>query len=80
MSELRDTVVETIEIALVELKNIAQPRDLAELHELLLDTKDAADDDQLRRIAAQVESLRSFCEGRHDSGAGGLATGTRAKR
>jgi hypothetical protein len=62
---LRDAVIETIEIALVELRPIAQPRDMAELNELLLDAKDAATDESLSRIATQVASLRKFCEGRH---------------
>jgi hypothetical protein len=70
MSELRESVVEMIEVALVELKGIAQPPDMAQLSELLLDAKETDDEELLGRIAAQVKSLRSFCEGRHDSDAG----------
>jgi hypothetical protein len=64
----RDEVIELIEVALVELKGIAQPRDLAQLRELLLDAKDADDSEQLMRILEQAKGLRKFCEGRHDSG------------
>ena len=70
MSDLQESVVETIEIALVELRGIAQPRDIAQLSELLLDAKDTEDVEQLERIRQQVNALRSFCEGRHESGAG----------
>jgi hypothetical protein len=72
MSQLRDAVVDTIEIALVELRQVAQPRDLAQLSELLLDAKDAEDDEQLERIHAQAKSLRKFCESRRASGSGSL--------
>jgi hypothetical protein len=70
VSALRDEVILTIEVALVELKAIAQPRDLAQLNELLADAKDAEDSEQLMRILEQAKSLRAFCEGRHDSGSG----------
>jgi hypothetical protein len=66
----RDEVIENIEVALVELKGIAQPRDLAELGELLLDAKDAHDAEQLQRIHEQAKSLRAFCEKRHTSSSG----------
>ncbi len=75
MSQLRDSVVDMIEIALVELRAVAQPRDIAQLSELLLDAKDAEDDEQLQRIQAQAKSLIAFCESRRASGAG-----TSAKR
>jgi hypothetical protein len=65
---LRDEVIELIEVTLVELKNIAQPRDLAELSELLADAKNTEDAEQLTRILEQAKSLRAFCESRHDSG------------
>ncbi len=68
MTELRDSVVDLIEIALVELRTVAQPRDLAQLSELLLDAKDATDDEQLRRIEEHAKSLRAFCEARRASG------------
>ena len=69
MSALRDSVVDEIEIALVELRGVAQPRDLAQLQELLLDAKEAEDAEQLQRIDTQARSLRAFCEGRRNSGA-----------
>jgi hypothetical protein len=70
MSQLRDSVVEMIEVALIELRGIAQPRDLAQLSELLLDAKEAEDAEQLERIRAQAESLQRFCESRRASGVG----------
>ena len=70
MSQLRDSVVDMIEVALVELRQVAQPRDLAQLSELLLDAKETEDDEQLERIQAQATSLRRFCESRRASGAG----------
>jgi hypothetical protein len=67
MSALRDSVVDEIEIALVELRGVAQPRDLAQLQELLLDAKEAEDAEQLQRIDLQARALRAFCEGRSAS-------------
>jgi hypothetical protein len=67
---LRDDVIESIEIAMADLRPIGQPRDLSQLAELLLDAKDAETDEQLHGIASQVASLRAFCEGRKQSGAG----------
>ena len=61
----RTDVVESIEIALVELRGVAQPHEVASLHELSLDAAEAESDEQLARIAAQVESLREFCERRN---------------
>jgi hypothetical protein len=73
VSALRDEVIMVIEVALAELKGIAQPRDVAQLSELLADAKDAEDAEQLTRIREQAKSLRAFCEGRHESGAGTYA-------
>ena len=70
MSQLRESVVEMIEVALVELRGVAQPRDLAQLSELLLDAKETEDDEQLERIHEQAKSLRRFCESRRASGSG----------
>ena len=68
MGDLKSEIIEFIEIALVELRGVAQPRDFAALRELLLDARDAKDAVQLTRIREQAEALRAFCEGRHDSG------------
>ncbi len=69
MGELQDQVVEFIEIALAELKGFAQPRDMAQLSELLLDAKEAEDAEQLRAVERQAKALRAFCESRRNSGA-----------
>jgi hypothetical protein len=63
----REEVTEYIEVAKVELKAIAQPRDIAELNELLLDTNDAETDEQLGAIYEQAKNLRAFCERRSKS-------------
>jgi hypothetical protein len=67
MGSLREDIIEEIECALVDLRPIAQPRDMAELNELLLDARDTEDPEQLERIAAQLEGLRRFCEARRRS-------------
>ena len=69
MEERRAQVVEEIEIALVELRSIAQPHEIASLNELLFDAQDATSADQLEPIIEQVKSLRAFCENRHRSDA-----------
>jgi hypothetical protein len=67
MDRLRDAVVESIEIALVELRRLASPLEMAELAELRLDAKDADDEDQLLRIETHLAQLRAFCERRFES-------------
>lgn len=67
MVEARHEVIEFIEIAKVELKGIAQPRDIAELNELMLDANDAESEEQLSAIYAQAKNLREFCERRSKS-------------
>ena len=67
MTELRQEVLELIAVAIVELRDLAQPRDISQLRELELDAIDADSDDQLRGIAAQVENLRGFCMSRKKS-------------
>jgi hypothetical protein len=67
MERLRDSVVESIEIALVELKRLAAPHEIAELSELRLDAKDAESEAQLRQIEAHLSALRAFCERRFES-------------
>jgi hypothetical protein len=64
MADLRDEIVEDIEVALVELRAVAQPHELASLRELRLDAKDAESQDQLEKIAKQVKSLLAFCRSR----------------
>jgi hypothetical protein len=66
----RSDIVESIEIALVELRGVAQPHEVASFHELSLDAAEADSDEQLAAIAAQVESLREFCERRNLSNPG----------
>jgi len=41
MEDERTRVVEMIEIALVELRSIAQPHEIASMNELLFDAQDA---------------------------------------
>lgn len=69
MEELRAEVLELIDIALVELKAVAQPHEKASLNELRIDASDAPDEATLRSIARQVQSLREFCEKRTSSSA-----------
>jgi hypothetical protein len=66
-NEQRDEVVEFIEVAIVELRNFAQPRDIAELRELEMDARDATTNDQLGEILRQAQNLRAFCEQRKRS-------------
>jgi hypothetical protein len=67
MVDLREEVLDYIEVAKVELKGMAQPRDIAELNELALDVKDAEAEEQLQAIYAQAKNLREFCERRSKS-------------
>ncbi len=67
MLEKRDEVVEFIEVAIVELRGVALPRDIAELRELEMDAKEAETPEQLDRIHAQATNLRTFCEQRKKS-------------
>jgi hypothetical protein len=67
MEDLRAEVIESIDIALVELRSIAQPYELTQLNELRLDAEEATDEEQLRKIADQLRSLREFSEMRHRS-------------
>lgn len=69
MEKRRAEVVEEIEIALVELRSLAQPHEIASLNELLFDAQDATAPEQLEPIIEQVKSLREFCENRHRSDA-----------
>ena len=64
MNELRAQVLEFIEVAIVELRGVAQPRDVAELRELAMDAEDAETAEQLASIQQQAENLRAFCERR----------------
>jgi hypothetical protein len=67
MTDYGHEVLEYIEVAKVELKGIAQPREIAELSELALDVKDAESKEQLEAIYAQAKNLREFCERRSKS-------------
>jgi hypothetical protein len=69
MEQRRAEVVEMIEIALVELRSIAQPHEIASLNELLFEAQDATAAEQIEAIAEQVNGLRAFCENRHRSDA-----------
>jgi len=62
--EKRHEVIEFIEVAIVELRGVAQPRYIAELRELAMDAKDAESDAQLDEILEQARNLREFCEKR----------------
>ena len=62
-------ITETVETLVIELKGTAQPHEIAHLHELAHDAADAETEEQLAQIAAQVESLRVFCENRAQSSA-----------
>jgi hypothetical protein len=78
MERLRDSVVESIEIALVELRRLAAPHEMAELSELRLDARDAESEAQLRAIEAHLEVLRAFCERRFESCGSMVAARSRA--
>ena len=65
----REEITETIEIAVIELRGVAQPHEVAHLRELALDATEADTEEQLAQIARQVESLRAFCMGRAKSSA-----------
>lgn len=67
MLEKREEIVEFIEVAIVELRGVAQPRDIAELRELEMDAKEADTAEQLERILEQATNLRAFCEQRKRS-------------
>jgi hypothetical protein len=68
MEQKRADVIENIEIAIVELRDCAQPRDVAELRALVLDAKEAESEKVLEEIVVHVENLRAFCEARKKSG------------
>ena len=57
MLEKKDEVVEFIEVAIVELRGVAQPRDVAELRELAMDAKDAESAEQLERSRKVFEAI-----------------------
>lgn len=63
----QDELIEQIEIALVDWKSFAQPADLTELAELLLDVRDASDPDEIKRLEAQFQHLESFVASRKAS-------------
>jgi hypothetical protein len=67
MERVRAAVIDLIDIALVDLKEVAQPHEIASLNELRIDAQDAIDEATLRQIERQVESLRDFCEKRKRS-------------
>jgi hypothetical protein len=81
MALTREAITETVATLVVELKGIAQPHEIAQLRELALDAEETSEAEQLRLIAAQVESLRLFCLNRAQSGAGHqLGDAVKAKR
>jgi len=74
MEAKRAEVIEHIEVAVVELKNDAQPRDLAELRALALDAKDATTDAELDDILMHAKNLIAFCEERTKSSGNNRST------
>ncbi len=64
----REELVEEVEVAIAELKEIAQPHELATLREMALDAREA-EEEQLPAIYEQLRSLRRFCESRKKSDA-----------
>lgn len=62
----RAQLVLDIEIALVDWRPFAQPHELASLAELLLDAKDA-EEDEVGQVEAQFRSLERFVESRRAS-------------
>jgi hypothetical protein len=73
-------ILEMIEVAIVELKGVAQPHEIAHFRELALDAKEADTPDALATIYQQVKSLRTFCENRAKSGAAYPAMLPRGRR
>jgi hypothetical protein len=65
----RDDLASRMEVALVDWKPLAQPHELAELAELLLDVKDAADG-ELEALEKQFSGLEKFMAARKASSAG----------
>ena len=65
----QEEIIEIIEVAIIELKGVAQPHEITQFRELALDAKDADTVDALMNIFEQVKSLRAFCESRAKSGA-----------
>lgn len=70
MTTTREDLIESIEIALTDWKPYAQPHELAELAELLLDAKDADEQGEVDRVDAQFRGLERFVESRKASSAG----------
>jgi hypothetical protein len=80
MKHDRAEIQELIEVALIELKGVIQPHEVAQLRELGLDAEDTESPDALANIVQQVASLREFCEKRAKSGAAFPATLPRGRR
>jgi hypothetical protein len=78
MSDARHDLRETIEVALVELRAIAQPYEIAKLRELALDAEDAATVEEIAEIAREVERLRAFCVSRAASAENRIGVARRA--
>lgn len=76
----RAEVLEIIEVAIIELKGIAQPHEITHFRELALDAEDADSPEALAHIVQQVKSLREFCEKRAKSGAAFPAMLPRGRR
>jgi hypothetical protein len=70
MEALRAEVLDLIDDAIVELKQVVQPHERATLNELRIEAQDAIDQETLRQITRQVKSLRDFCEKRTKSDTG----------
>jgi hypothetical protein len=64
VEDFRTEVTEFIEVAIVELRTMAQPREIAEMRELGMDARDAETKEQLDSILAHAKNLREFCERR----------------
>ena len=64
----RDELRLEINVALVELKDVAQPYELATFREMLVEIDDV-EDAQLEAFGEEVRNLKSFCERRKNSDA-----------
>jgi hypothetical protein len=60
----RDEIVGTIDAAVVELRGVAQPHEVAALRELRRDANEADAPELLAKIEQQVKSLVAFCRSR----------------
>jgi hypothetical protein len=74
-----EEITEGIEAVMLELREVAQPHEIAQLYDLVNDAAQAQTPEQLRQIATQVKSLRAFCLSRTKS-SGSYATPPRNRK